>query len=168
MKVSLIAAVAEGGVIGLDNAMPWHLPADLKYFKQTTLGKPVVMGRKTFESIGSKPLPGRRNVVVTRDRQFTAVGCDVAHDPQSALELLQDAEEVMVMGGATFYAQMLGRADRLYLTEVHAQFEGDTRFPEYDKSEWREMSRTDHAPDESNPYRYSFVVYERLRVPRPE
>jgi dihydrofolate reductase len=157
--VTLIVAAA-AGVIGRDNAMPWHLPADLAHFKLLTWGKPIVMGRKTFQAIG-KPLPGRRNVVVTRDADWSAPGVTVAHSLDEALAVCGDAPEVMVIGGAQLYAAALPRADRIHLTEVHAVIEGDTFFPELAPAEWREVARLEHAPDARNPHAMSFLTLER-------
>ncbi len=128
MKIAIVVAMAANRVIGRDNQLPWHLPADLKHFKQLTLGKPVVMGRKTYASIG-RPLPERTNIVVTRDRDYEAPGCVVVHSLDEALAAAGEAAEVMVIGGAGIYRQVLPRTDTLYLTEVHAEFEGDTLFP---------------------------------------
>ncbi len=164
--LSLIAAVAQNGVIGRDNALPWRLPGDLGYFKRVTMGKPIVMGRKTFASIG-RPLPGRSNIVVSRDPGFRAPGCRTVASLQAALELASElagegAGEVLVIGGSQVYAATLPSAQRLYLTEVHAQIEGDAFFPPVDWSQWREVSREQHAAEAPNPYAYSFVVYERV------
>jgi dihydrofolate reductase len=161
MKISLVVAMADNRVIGRDNRLPWHLPADLKHFKQVTVGKPILMGRKTHESIG-RPLPDRTNIVVTRDRSYTAPGCVVVHSIESALRAAGAHEEAMVIGGTDFYWQLLPKADCIYLTLVHAEFEGDALFPELKESEWREVERTDCEPDEKNPWRYSFVRLERL------
>ena len=160
--ISLIAAMGKGRVIGIENRLPWRLPADMKHFRALTLGKAVLMGRKTFDSIG-KPLAGRINIVVTQDRQFRADGVRVAHSIEEALTLAGDQEEIMVIGGASFYAQLLPRAQRLYLTEIHQDFLGDAFFPAWQADEWRETARVDHAPDGDNPYPYSFVTLERLR-----
>lgn len=166
MKLSLIVAMATNRVIGINNNLPWYLPNDLKYFKAATLGKPVIMGRKTHESIG-KPLPGRTNIVVTRDVTFQAEGCKVVHSLSEAIELAEDiclidgAEEVIVMGGAQIYEQALAEADRLYLTEVHAEVAGDAWFPDFERSEWREAGREDYKAEGPNPYDYSFLVLER-------
>ncbi len=165
MKLSMIVAVAENGVIGRNNALPWYLPNDLKYFKQTTMGKPVIMGRKTYESIG-KPLPGRTNIVITRQADYQPEGVKVVNSVEAARELAESVclidgqEEAMIMGGAEIYALALPHTDRLYLTEVHADVEGDAFFPEYDKSLWQEVAREDFAAEGPNPYNYSFVVYE--------
>jgi dihydrofolate reductase len=158
--LAIIAALSRNRVIGKDNQLPWRLPADLKHFKAATLGKPVIMGRKTFDSIG-KPLPGRANIVVTRDTQFRADGIAVAHSLDDALAQAHAAPEIMLIGGAQLYAQALPRAQRLYLTLIDADFDGDAHFPDYDPTEWRETAREDHAPDENNPYRYSFLILER-------
>ncbi len=147
-------------VIGKGNALPWHLPADLKYFKRITLGKPIIMGRKTFESIG-RPLPGRVNIIVTHELAYRADGCTVVHSIDEAISIAQAHEEVMVIGGAKLFEQVLPRAERIYLTEIDEEFAGDIFFPELDRRVWREIQRAAHAPDEQNPYAYSFVVLER-------
>jgi dihydrofolate reductase len=157
--ISFVVAMARNRVIGHDNGLPWRLPADLRHFKSVTMGKPIIMGRKTFESIG-RPLPGRANIVVTRDPAYQAEGCVVAHSIEAALAAAGDAEEVMVIGGADFYRQLLPRADRIYLTLIDAEFAGDASFPELDPVQWQERSREDHAPDADNPYPYSFIVLE--------
>lgn len=149
-------------MIGVDNRLPWRLPADMKHFRALTLGKAVLMGRKTFESIG-KPLAGRTNIVVSRDRGFRPEGVRVAHSIEEALALARDQDEIMVIGGASFYAQLLPRAQRLYLTEIHHDFAGDAFFPAWQSEEWRETARDDHAPDDGNPYPYSFITLERRR-----
>ena len=165
MKLSMIVAVAENGVIGRNNSLPWYLPNDLKYFKQTTMGKPVIMGRKTYESIG-KPLPGRTNIVITRQADYQPEGVKVVNSVEAAKELAESVclidgqDEAMIMGGAEIYALSLPYTDRLYLTEVHADVQGDAFFPEYDKSRWQEVAREDFAAAGPNPYSYSFVVYE--------
>ncbi|MGB7933581.1 MAG: dihydrofolate reductase [Gammaproteobacteria bacterium] len=161
VKIAIVVAMADNRVIGCDNGLPWHLPADLRYFRQVTHGKPVLMGRKTHESIG-RPLPERTNIVVTRDRSYEAPGCIVVHSIESALKAAGDHEEVMVIGGTDFYRQLLPTADRIYLTRVHAEFEGDARFPELDECEWREIERMDCASDEKNPWPYSFIRLERI------
>lgn len=167
MKLSMIVAVAQNGVIGRDNALPWHLPNDLKYFKKTTMGKPVIMGRKTYESIG-RPLPGRTNIVITRQSDYQPEGVKVvgavaeARSLAESVCLIDGQDEAMIIGGAEIYSLALEDADRLYLTEVHADVEGDAYFPEYDKQRWQEVDREDHAAEGSNPYHYSFVVYDAL------
>ena len=161
MKIILVAAVAENGVIGVGNRLPWHLPADLKHFKAITLGKPIVMGRRTYESIG-RPLPGRRNIVVSRQPELEIAGCEVAGSLEEAIAVASGSEELMVIGGAQLFADALPIATRIELTRVHAPFEGDTYLPEIDSAEWREVEIEEHAPDEKNPYAYSFVALERL------
>ncbi len=163
MIISLIAAMGEGRVIGIENRLPWHLPADLKHFRRLTLGKPILMGRKTFDSIG-KPLPGRVNIVVSQDRGFHPEGVTVARSIDEAIAAAGDADELMVIGGASFYEQLLPRAQRVYLTEIHHRFEGDAFFPAVNAAAWRETAREEHAADENNPYAHGFVVLER-RVP---
>jgi len=160
-RISLIAAMAEDRVIGIGNRLPWRLPADMKWFRRHTLGKPIIMGRKTFESFGAKPLPERLNIVITRDPEYRADGAVVVHDVEQAIEAAGDVDEVMIIGGASFYEQMLPRADRLYLTLVHARFEGDAWFPEYDPGQWRELEREELQADDRNSYPCSFCIYER-------
>lgn len=154
--------MAEDRVIGVDNSLPWRLPADMKWFRQHTLGKPIIMGRKTFESFGRKPLPDRINIVITRDDTYQAQGAVIVHDIDQAISAAGDVDEVMIIGGASFYEQMLPKADRLYLTYVHTQVEGDAWFPEFDISQWREIEREDRQADDRNPYAHSFCIYERL------
>jgi dihydrofolate reductase len=162
MRISLIVAMAENRVIGRDNQLPWRIPADLKHFKALTMGKPIIMGRKTYESIG-RPLPGRDNIVITGDTSYRAEGCQVVHTLEEALRSAGGAEEAMIIGGATLYRQTLKDADRLYLTLVKAQPEGDTWFPKIEPQEWREIRREVHTADESNEYDYDFVVLDRAR-----
>ncbi|MFA7095676.1 MAG: type 3 dihydrofolate reductase [Gammaproteobacteria bacterium] len=161
--ISLIVAMDRNRLIGADNGLPWRLPADLKYFKSITMGKAIIMGRKTYESIG-RPLPGRTNIVVTRERGYQAPGCIVVHSIDEALARPECGDEVMIIGGASFYEQMLPRADRLYVTFIDAEFAGDTYFPAFDLDAWREIRREDHEPDEQNRYRYSFTVLERKQA----
>ncbi len=159
MRLSLIVAVAKNRVIGNKNEMPWHLPADFAYFKKITTGHPIIMGRKTFESIG-RPLPGRRNIVVSRNPVFRADGVEVV----ASLELAINAchrEDAFVIGGATLYAEALPRVDRVYLTEVDAAPDGDTLFPVLDKNQWREIERERREADEKNIHAMEFVVLER-------
>ena len=166
VKLAVIVAAAANGVIGRNNALPWHLPEDLRYFKRVTMGKPIVMGRKTFESIG-KPLPGRTNIVITRKTDWNAAGVKVVHSLDDALALAEDialidgATELMVIGGAEIYQAALPRAQRLYFTEVHAEVEGDAVLPPIDWSDWKEVSRERFTASETNPYDYSFAVFER-------
>ncbi|MDE0154332.1 MAG: type 3 dihydrofolate reductase [Gammaproteobacteria bacterium] len=160
MIISLIVAMDRRGVIGAGGALPWRLSDDLKQFKAVTMGKPLIMGRKTHESIG-RPLPGRRNIVLTRQRDYEAPGCVVCHDVESALAACAGFEEVMVMGGASLYELFLPRAGRIYLTRVEAEVNGDTHFPPFDESAWNEIERRDHQADERNEYPCSFLVLEK-------
>lgn len=161
----MIVAVAENGVVGRDNALPWRLSEDLKYFKRTTLGKPLVMGRKTFESIG-RPLPGRPNIVISRDSGFARDGVEVVHSLPAAVERARELAtgagvgEVMVIGGAQVYLDAIPLAVRLYVTEVHAAYRGDTYLPPVAWEQWRECSREFHPADADSPG-YSFVIFER-------
>ena len=158
MKLSLIAAMAKNRVIGANNRLPWHLPADLRNFRRLTMGKPIVMGRKTFDSIG-RPLPGRTNVVITRNRRYRAEGCVVFHSIDAALQQLRCHEEVMVIGGASFYEQLLPVADRLYLTLIDQDFAGDTFFPRFDASRWHQIECRDF-PADGDTAGYRFLILE--------
>lgn len=166
--LAIIVAVAENRVIGNNNTLPWKLPEDLQNFKRITMGKPVVMGRKTYESIG-RPLPGRTNIVITRNVSFHAEGVQVVHSIDDALAMASEIAaragvgEVMVMGGADVYAATIPRADRLYITEVHASVEGDAVLPTIDWTCWREVSREHRVAQFPNPFDYSFVSYERIQ-----
>ena len=168
MKLALIVAMAKNHVIGINNNLPWHLSEDLKYFKRVTMGKPIIMGRKTFESIG-KPLPGRTNIVVTRNANYQVEGVKVVHSLKAAMELCESiavidgCEEAMVIGGAELYQQALPLADYLYLTDVHAEVEGDAFFREFDRSDWQEIARENFRAVEPNPYNYSFTVLEKIQ-----
>jgi dihydrofolate reductase len=163
MTISIVAAVASNRVIGRGNTVPWRLSTDLKRLKSLTMGHPVIMGRKTFETL-PQPLPGRTNIVVTRDSHYHPPdGVLVASTAERALELAGDNVEVFILGGAQIYAQLLHRADRMYLTEVHADIEGDTLFPDFDDVvEWRLDDREDHEADEKNEYPFSFLLYVRV------
>jgi len=158
--ISLLVAVTENGVIGRHNGMPWHLPDDLKHFKALTLAKPVLMGRKTFESIG-RPLPGRTNLVLTRARDWSVPGVTVVCDLEAAIRAAGAAPELVVAGGAQVYALALPRATRIYLTRIHAVIEGDTRLPQINLAQWQETSRELHPADARHPYAMSFVTLER-------
>ncbi|MDF2182664.1 dihydrofolate reductase [Neptuniibacter sp. CAU 1671] len=166
MKLAIIVAQAKNRVIGINNTLPWHLPEDLRYFKQVTMAKPIIMGRKTFESIG-RPLPGRENIVISRQADYAPAGVRVVPSLEEARELAENLclinglEEAMVIGGAQIYAQALPLADRLYITEVDAVIEGDAWFPAFDPADWQEVGRKDFAPSGDNPFAYSFVVYEK-------
>ena len=166
MKLSVIVAVAENGIVGRDNALPWHLPADLKYFKKMTVGKPIVMGRKTFESIG-RPLPGRTNIVISRNPDFVAQGVFVCASVQDALAVAADVSsrdggnELMVIGGAAIYSATIPLAECLYITEVHAEVKGDAQLPAIEWGQWQEQSRQRHSASEAGGFDFSFVVYRR-------
>jgi dihydrofolate reductase len=163
MLISLIAAVANNGVIGVDNSLPWRLPADLQHFKSITMGKPIIMGRRTWESLPGL-LPGRRHIVITRNQDYRADGCELVHSVDEALQVVGDVPEVMIVGGGGLYRQMLSRADRLYLTLVDVDLTGDTFFPEIDWREWQEVSRNSHPADERNQYAYTFIVLNRFKA----
>lgn len=164
-EICLVVAMDEGGLIGADGGLPWHLPEDLKHFKRTTMGHALLMGRKTFESIG-RPLPGRDNLVLSRDPAFSPPeGVKVVRTPEQALARVRDREALMVMGGAQIYALFLPQAHRMHLTRVHARFEGDTYFPAWQAQAWEERQRQDHAPDERNPHAYSFIELVRRHSP---
>lgn len=162
MIVSIIAAMDRKAGIGIDNKLPWRLSADLKRFRELTMGHHIVVGRKTFESIG-KPLPGRRMIVVTRDRSYRAEGCDVAHSVEDAIRLARERSEseIFICGGAEIYAQSIEIADRMYLTLVDAEVAADTFFPEFDKQEWSERESCYHPADEKNQYPFSFELMVR-------
>lgn len=160
MTISIIVAMDKKGVIGLEGDLPWHLSADLKHFKAITMGKPLIMGRKTHESIG-RPLPGRMNIILTKSQEFKTEGCTVVHSLEEALLAAGDVEEVMIMGGSGIYEQSLDLANRLYITEVHADVSGDAYFPKFDRGDWLEIERVDYSADDKNEFDFSFVVMER-------
>lgn len=166
MQLALMVAMAENRVIGRNNKLPWYLPEDLKYFKKTTMGKPIIMGRKTYESIG-KPLPGRTNIVVTRNAGFTAEGVRVVHSLGDALKLAEQisiidgSDEAVVIGGGQIYQEALPLVETLYVTQVHAVVEGDAFFPNVEWHQWQECSRQDWQKNDVNPYDYSFVVLKK-------
>ena len=161
MIISLIVAMDRNNIIGMDNDLPWRLSSDLKHFKEITMGKPIIMGRKTHESIG-RPLPGRENIIITRDQTYVAEGCTVIHDINDMVVFCKGQDEIMIMGGAEIYRQTLSKADMLYLTEVHAEVKGNIEFPKFDRSNWKEVSREDHLADEKNEHDFSFVVLEKI------
>ena len=168
MRLSLIVAMAANRVIGLEGGMPWHLPGDLRFFKRTTMGHPVVMGRKTYQAIGGA-LPGRANIVVTRNKKFTAADADVVHDLAAALTRakalaeIEGSGEVFVIGGADIYAQALDRADRIYMTEVEGDFPGSAFFPDFNRRQWREIARDARKPEAPGGPACSFVILDRIR-----
>lgn len=168
MKVSLIVAMAENGVIGINNKLPWYLPEDLKYFKQVTMGKPIVMGRKTYESIG-RPLPGRTNIVISRNSDWPIPqGVQLVASIEEAITLaetiavIDGSDELMIIGGAQIYSAAFHLADRLYLTKVHSEVKGDAYFEGFNDAEWHLMGEQRHEPSGNNPYAYSFCVYQRV------
>jgi len=165
--ISLIVAASSNNVIGSQGALPWRLAADLRRFKALTMGKPIVMGRRTFESIG-RPLPGRQNIVITRRSGYVAQGCDVVASPQAAIEAAGAAAEIMIIGGSQVYAAFLPGADRIYLTRVEADLPGDTRLPDLVTSEWTETAREPRAADADNDYDTTFLVLERARGMRDD
>ena len=160
--LGLVAAIADNGVIGLENRLPWHLPADLAHFKQLTLDKTIVMGRRTWESLPGL-LPRRRHIVLSRDPAFRPKGCIVVDSLDAAMVAAGPVPELLIVGGAALYAEALPRADRLYLTLVHAAIDGDTRFPNWDPADWNEVSRHMHPADERNPYAMTFLELHRVR-----
>lgn len=153
--------MADNRAIGKDNELLWHLPDDFKHFKAITMAKPILMGRKTYQSIG-RPLPGRKNIVVTRDLTFAADGVLVVNSIDAALDAVKEDAEVMVIGGASFYQQMLPLADKLYVTHVHHHFDADTFFPEIDAEQWRVVEQTEHAADERHAFSFSFIEYQKI------
>lgn len=157
----MIVAMGDNGAIGKDNALLWHLPDDFKRFKSITMGKPILMGRKTYESIG-KPLPGRENIVVTRDKAFFAKGLTIVNSIDAALLAAEKYDEVMVIGGASFYEQMLPMADRLYITKVHHQFDADAFFPEIDIESWQVVAQVEHGVDDKHAFSFSFIIYQKI------
>ena len=159
-RVTLILARARNGVIGAKGGLPWNLPEDLAFFKRATMGHPIVMGRRTWQSIG-RPLPGRRSVVVTRDRDFSTAGAEVVHSLDDAVALCHDSDEIFVIGGAQLYSAALPRANRLLLTEIDADFEGDTFLPAAAEEEWTEASREHHPATGARAYGFDFVDYRR-------
>ena len=168
MRIALVAAVSRNGIIGKDNALPWHLPADLRHFRRLTLGKPVLMGRRTYESIGH-PLPDRINIVVSRTPGYRAPGCIVVDSLEAGIEAgiaaAGDGEELMIIGGAALYRAALPLAERLYLTRIEADVEGDVRFVDYEAAEWEEVAREEHPADARNPFPYCFVTLQRKGPP---
>lgn len=162
-RISVIAALARNRVIGVENRLPWRLPEDLAHFKALTLGHPVLMGRRTFESLG-RPLPGRTNIVITRNAGYRRDGCVVAGSIPAAIALCADADEIFFIGGADLYAQVIPLADRLYLTEVDTEADGDAWFPAYDRDAFREISREPHTGGKGDALRFDFVVYERKQA----
>ncbi|MCD6202512.1 MAG: dihydrofolate reductase [Bacteroidales bacterium] len=161
--ISVIVAVAENHAIGKDNKLLWHISNDLKRFKKLTTGHPVIMGKKTYESLPVRPLPGRMNIVLTDVPGEKIEGCVMAYSIEEAIELCPEGEECFVMGGGSVYRQFLPLADKLFLTKVHQTFEADTFFPEIDEKQWKPVSREEITGDDSVPFRYAYLIYERIR-----
>lgn len=161
MRVSLIVAAAANNVIGAGGGLPWHLPNDFKYFKRITMGKPIVMGRRTWDSIG-RPLPGRQNIVISRSKDFLAEGATVVKSPGEALAAAGDADELMIIGGGQVYELFFDKADCIYLTRVETDVEGDTFFPEPDSANWRLVSSEPNSSDDRHAYDFEFRVYKRF------
>ena len=166
-RIALIVVMDRHRLIGAEGTLPWRLPDDARRFKALTMGKPVIMGRRTYESIPTRfrPLTGRHNIVVTRDPAYVAPGCTVVHTTAEALAAAGDVDEVMIAGGAALYAAFLPEADRLYLTLVHGDFSGDTYFPPIDWSQWREVAREEHPADERHAWTHTFLILERRAQP---
>lgn len=162
MNLAIVVAKASNNVIGNNNQLIWHLPADLKHFKEITSGHPIIMGRKTYESIG-RPLPNRRNIIISRNKKLRIEGCEVVNSLEDALKLVSEEKSVFIIGGANIYQQSMFLANTLYVTEVHQNFEGDAFFPEIDKNIWKETERHNHKPDEKNTIPYSFITYKKFK-----
>jgi len=160
MRLSIVVAMDDNRLIGNNNQLPWHLPADLAYFKKLTTGKSILMGRKTYDSIG-RPLPNRRNIVITRNSKISISGCEVVSSVEKALILTKDEDEVMVIGGASLCEQLLPQINRLYITKIDGEFEGDIYFPQYDDLNWRQVSSESHPKDIANAYSHHFIVLDR-------
>jgi len=162
MIVSIIVAMDINRVIGKENQLPWRLPRELQYVKKTTMGHPIILGRKNYESIG-RPLPGRRNIILTRDENFSPEGCEIAHSVEEVYKLCENEEEIFIFGGEQIYKLFLEDTDKLYVTVIHHEFEGDTFFPEIDWTKWKEIFVEQGITDEKNPYEYYYHVFERLK-----
>ena len=166
-RIAYVVAMDNNRLIGRDNDLPWRLPDDMAWFRRQTLGKPCIMGRKTYDSLPPRfrPLPGRLNIVVTRNVYYEAPGAIVVHSVEDALQAAGEVEEIVIVGGAELFRRLLPTVDRLYLTEVHGVVEGDVFFPEYDRAQWRELYRQEHAADERHPYAFTWLILDRIRQP---
>lgn len=162
-KIAIIVAVAKDNVIGAGNTIPWYCPADLQYFKRTTLGSPVLMGRKTYQSLKIKPLPGRQNIIVTRDSSLIFEGCEVVSSIENGLQLVKDEEKLFVIGGADIYQQCLNISDELYITYVDVKVKGDRYFPKVDLTQWSLVKEQQREADEKNPHDMTFKVFIRRK-----
>ena len=160
MRLSIVVAMDDNNLIGKGNGLPWHLPADLTFFKKITTGHSILMGRKTYDSIG-KTLLNRRNIVITRNTDVSIPGCEVVDSIEKALSITQDEEEIMVIGGANLFEQLLPEVNKLYITRIEGEFEGETYFPHYDENDWLELSCESHQPDEINKHAYHFITFKR-------
>ncbi len=161
MRISAICAMSENRVIGKNNKLPWHLPADLQHFKKITMGNPILMGRKTYESIG-RPLPGRLNIILTHNTHYQAPGCVIVSSIEDALNAAKDYQELFIIGGATIYQELMPLTQRIYMTKISQYIEGDTFFPAIDPTQWQQVECIDQASDTKNPYQFSFVIFDRL------
>ena len=166
-RIAYVVAMDDNRLIGRDNDLPWRLPDDMAWFRRQTLGKPCIMGRKTYDSLPRRfrPLPGRLNIVVTRNVDYEAPGAIVVHSVEDALQAAGEVEEIVIVGGAELFRRLMPIVDRLYLTEVHGAVEGDVFFPEYDRAQWREIYRQEHAADERHPYAFTWLILDRIRQP---
>jgi dihydrofolate reductase len=162
MRVSAVVAASENNVIGKDGGLPWHVSSDLKLFKQITMGKPVIMGRRTWESLPRKPLPGRRNIVITRNRDYEAEGAEIVGSVDEALAACQGEDEVSIIGGGQVYERAMDRTDRIYLTRIHLKVDGDTFLPDLPESEWQEVSRSEHPKGERDDAAFTLIVLDRV------
>ncbi len=162
MIISIIVAIGQNREIGKDNRMLWYLPADLKYFKETTMGKPLIMGRKTYESLG-RPLPGRKNIVITRKMNYSAPGCTMAFSIEEAIHRSKPAGEVFIAGGGEIYQQAMALTERLYITKIHGTFPADTFFPKPSHGQWKKLKSDFRKADTKNPYDMEFIIYERIK-----
>ena len=160
MRLSIVVAMDDNNLIGKGNGLPWYLPADLTFFKKITTGHSILMGRKTYDSIG-KTLLNRRNIVITRNTDVSIPGCEVVDSIEKALSITQDEEEIMVIGGANLFEQLLPEVNKLYITRIEGEFEGETYFPHYDENDWLELSCESHQPDEINKHAYHFITFKR-------
>jgi dihydrofolate reductase len=163
MTISIIAAVAENNVIGKDNDLIWHIPEDLKRFKRITTGKPVIMGRKTYESLPYKPLPKRRNIVITKDKNIQFEGVELVHSPEEAIKSCKNEEEIFICGGAAIYKHFIDKADKMYLTKVFEHFEGDTFFPNFDMRDWEIIMESELFSDSKSELKYQFIDFIRRK-----
>ncbi len=162
MRVSAVVAASDNGVIGRDGGLPWHVSSDMKLFKEITLGKPVIMGRRTWESLPRRPLPGRRNIVVTRQHDFSAEGAELAHSVEDALAMCAGEAEVSIIGGGQIYADAMARTDRIYLTRIHLEVDGDTVLPDLADSDWQEVERRPFAKGERDDAAFTLIVLDRV------